>query len=332
MIRLAAAMAIALSVSSSWLYAQSTELTVNTTSANVHKFPSIASPVIGKAPRGTALAVTRELGDWVKITWPDGPDGVGYVRKNVGAGASASATTAKATPAPASANAASAKTASAKTAPGKTAPTKAAPVKAAPVRAESAPAPRATTTATIDVSAEPAPQIPIATQPQPVRNPYVAPPTHFVGLGARMAGSGSTFGFGGGARAWSRGPLGAQLQVSRYAETLPLAAGRMTSMQFAPSVLVAFNDHVGSYVWVRPYVGAGGHVSRSTLSGTGAGVPSMSDTAIGMQVFGGGELTFASLPRFALSVDAGYFSSKTPFTGVELGGATFSMSGHWYLK
>ena len=84
MIRHAAAVVIVLLLSPSWVTAQGTELTVNTSSASVHKAPSTASPVIGQAARGTRLAVTRNVGDWVKVAWPSAADGVGYVRVSVG--------------------------------------------------------------------------------------------------------------------------------------------------------------------------------------------------------------------------------------------------------
>ena len=78
MIRHAAAIAFSLCLNASWLCAQSTVFTVNTASADVHKSPSTGGPVIGQAPRGTVLEVTRELGSWVKVVWPEGQDGVGY--------------------------------------------------------------------------------------------------------------------------------------------------------------------------------------------------------------------------------------------------------------
>src|SRR5687767_15609939 len=84
MIRHVAAVAIVIVLSPAWLHAQVTELTVNTASANVHKGPSIGSPVIGKAPRGAVLEVTRELGDWVKVDWPSAPDSAGYIRLTAG--------------------------------------------------------------------------------------------------------------------------------------------------------------------------------------------------------------------------------------------------------
>ena len=84
MIRHAAAVVTVLLLSPSWVTAQGAELTVNASSASVHKAPSTASPVIGQAARGTRLAVTRNVGDWVKVAWPSAADGVGYVRVSVG--------------------------------------------------------------------------------------------------------------------------------------------------------------------------------------------------------------------------------------------------------
>ena len=55
MIRQAAAVVIVLLLSPSWVTAQSTELTINVSSASVHKAPSTASPVIGHAARGARL-------------------------------------------------------------------------------------------------------------------------------------------------------------------------------------------------------------------------------------------------------------------------------------
>ena len=84
MIRHAVAVAVALCVSPAWLYAQNVQLTVNTASATVYKGPSVASPVVGQAPRGAVLEVLRELGDWVKVSWPAEPDASGYVRLTAG--------------------------------------------------------------------------------------------------------------------------------------------------------------------------------------------------------------------------------------------------------
>jgi opacity protein-like surface antigen len=64
--------------------AQGMTLTVTVPSAAVRKSPSVASPIVGQAPRGAVLDVTRDVGSWVKVTWPDAPDGVGYVHQSMG--------------------------------------------------------------------------------------------------------------------------------------------------------------------------------------------------------------------------------------------------------
>ena len=55
MIRHAAALAVVVCLSPSSLYAQSTQFTVTTSTANVHKGPSTGAPVIGKAPSGAVV-------------------------------------------------------------------------------------------------------------------------------------------------------------------------------------------------------------------------------------------------------------------------------------
>ena len=84
MIRFAAAIGVALCVSQATLHAQAPVFTVQAVSADVYKAPSTGSAVIGHAPRGTALPVTRELGSWVKVSWPRAEDGVGYVHVSMG--------------------------------------------------------------------------------------------------------------------------------------------------------------------------------------------------------------------------------------------------------
>ena len=155
MIRQAAAVVVALCLSTSPLYAQSTpvNLTVSEASATVHKAPSVGSPVIGKAPRGTALVVTREVGDWVKVSWPSAVDGAGYVRTNAGTIARGNA---------------------------------AAPIGSkTAVAATPAPAPIAAKTAQVPTTRPSA--------PAPASTLYVAP-THIFGIGAVAGGSTMGFG------------------------------------------------------------------------------------------------------------------------------------------
>ena len=74
-----------LTLSPAWVHAQNPRFTVSTASANIHRSPSTGSPVIGTAPRGSAFEVVRELGSWVRISWPAAQDGVGYLHVTWGA-------------------------------------------------------------------------------------------------------------------------------------------------------------------------------------------------------------------------------------------------------
>ena len=155
--RLAAVVAVALCLSPSWLRAQSMQLTVGIASASVHKAPSTGSPVIGQAPRGAVLEVTRELGDWVKVAWPDAEDGAAYVRANTGSlvrGATSSAS-------------------------GE------AGVTASPALSHSA---------SPTVTGTPADPAASAAEGGPPSTSYVAPLNHAVGLGGRIGGSSPSFG------------------------------------------------------------------------------------------------------------------------------------------
>ena len=84
MIRQGSVVAIAVCLLSSPASAQSTEFTVNVQSAAVRKAPSTGSQLVGQAPRGAVLEVTRDIGAWVKVAWPESPDGIGYVHQSMG--------------------------------------------------------------------------------------------------------------------------------------------------------------------------------------------------------------------------------------------------------
>jgi len=294
MIRHVAAIAVALCLGPSWLFAQSTVFTVNTEPANVYKSPSTGSPVIGKAPRGAELEVTRELGSWVKVVWLDAQDRAGYLHVSTGS------TVHGATPVP---NPAAGFT-SARPAIGFASP----PATAPPPEHSEAAEPAAST-----------------------RTVYVSPPTHLLGVGGRMGGP--SLGFGATARAWPwpSNRFGIQFDMSRYA--LVDAPGHLASSQFTASMLYSLRDRLTDYLWVRPYLGAGSSLQRQTLNLGAAGTSdAVSDTRLGFQAFGGGEVAFASAPRFTLSADVGYHWLPTSFAGFELGGLGLAVSGHWYIK
>jgi hypothetical protein len=298
MIRHAAAIAVVVCLIPSWLSAQSAEFTVNAGSASVHKSPSTGSPVIGKVSRGAVLRVTRELGSWVRIAWPAAPDGIGYLHMTTGWLAHITAPGAN-------------RNVSAATGAPKSGVT---PATAVSLAATSSSQPSGSVTPAAPVTVGPA----------------MAPTAHSVGFGGRIGGS--TLGVGASARAAIGNHVGVQVEVSRYALTSAVAQQRLTSLQFAPSVLVSLPDKVTDYVWLRPYVGAGITMYRSTLSGATIAADSVSDNRMGRQAFGGVEAAFAAVPRFTLSADYGYRWPQTPFEGFELGGRGLAVSGHWYIR
>jgi hypothetical protein len=84
MIRLAAAVVIAVGLSQTLVHAQSAVFTVGAEPAEVHMSPSTASPVVGTARVGAALEVKRELGSWIAISWPGARDGEAFVHVSRG--------------------------------------------------------------------------------------------------------------------------------------------------------------------------------------------------------------------------------------------------------
>jgi hypothetical protein len=115
MIRRIAAVVLALIINPAFLHAQDTVFTVTVPTASVYKGPSNATPVIGRVSRGTELSVSRNLGGWVKVAWPAGEDGIGYVPMSMGrlGGPEVGATATNVSPRPSSSAAAATTSASA---------------------------------------------------------------------------------------------------------------------------------------------------------------------------------------------------------------------------
>jgi hypothetical protein len=294
MIRYALAVAVAVCLTPAWAEAQTNVLTIHIAQADVRKVPSIASPVVGQAPRGSVLEVTRNLGDWVKVSWTADPDGFGYVRVTAG--------TLSRTTGPV---------------PGRAAEPR-------PSRAAVDPEPSSPTAYVRNDVADVDRRILARSQ----ASEYVMPPTHRIGLGGLL--SGATIGFGVSGRAWTKRGLGVQVEMSRYSLTAPAAASRITAIQFAPSVLYSLPEALTDYLWVRPYVGGGARWASSTLNpGTPA---SISEKRRSWQVFGGTELALSNAPHIALGADLRYDSSRRPLAGFDFGGVGFSLSAHWYVR
>jgi hypothetical protein len=297
MIRRAAAVILVLIFTPPLLQAQDAVLTVTAPSAEIHKGPSIVTPVIGHAARDTVLPVTRNLGSWVKVDWPAGPDGAGYVHVTMGRLRTLEADASMATMAP-------------------------------------RPIPRSVSVPTSTEISEPAPIAPrtgTSAERIALSGPQgVTPISHVFGVGGLV---GSTKSFGATARAWRNDHFGIQLRLTRDHIRSDSAAGGVTSMQFEPGVVYSPFDHVSDYVWIRPYLGSGVTFSHQTLkSSAPAGIEPRSDNAAGFHIFGGTELTFASVTRFGLSADLGYRRLPALFPGFETDRLSMSIAGHWYIK
>jgi len=290
MIRRIAAVVLALILNPAFLHGQDNVFTVTVPSANVHKGPSNVTPVIGHVSRGTALSVSRDLGGWVKIAWPDAADGVGYVRMSMGhiGGSDADTSAANASPRPSS----------------------------APAGATAAGASAARTSSGQAVA--------------PQRQSRSSEISHVFGVGASLA---PMSGVGATARAWHKNHLGVQVAVMRDAMTSDVAAGRVTSMRFEPGVEYAPFDRVSDYLWLRPYLGSAVSFVHQTLTfASPIGIPPVSDSGLGVRFYGGGELTFASMPQFGVSADVGYRRLPAPFAGFTADPLSLSIAGHWYIK
>jgi hypothetical protein len=292
MIRRAAAVVLALTIFPAVLHAQDTVLTVTVQSADVHKGPSTGSPVVGHAPKGNALPVVRNLGSWLEVGWAAAPDGIGYVHTTMGR----------------------------LNIPGATAP--------------------ATTTSRASSSASAPAPVPLSTAQRtptsagnrvpPSGQPGGSPISHIVGVGG-MVGTMSSFGAT--ARWWRNKHIGVQVGLTRDSMSSDTAAGRVTSMQIEPGVVYALFDRVPGYVWIRPYVGSALSFRHQTWKDT-APVPMepLSDNGVGYRLFGGTELTFASVTQFGLSAEVGYRRVPTPFAGFEADRMSVAIIGHWYIK
>jgi hypothetical protein len=260
------------------------ELIVRVT-ADVHQFPSTASPVIGKAPGGTRLYVNRNLGSWVEVPWPETAARIAFVHVNTGTIAPRSATLvvneAQAAIAQIAAVAASAAAASSQ-------------------------------------NGESASRLAMTNQSAARAADYVFLPEHHIGIGVLL--NTSTLRFGGSTRAWWGRRFGVQFSMSR--PELASADGQLIpSTQLAPSVMYALPEAVTDSVWMRPYVGTGPRFYRANV-----------ETRLGYETFGGAEITFAALPQFALSADAGYRWRRPSLGDFKPQQTAFSLSGHWYLN
>lgn len=268
--------------------------TVSVQSAAVRRAPSTGSPVIGQAPRGAVLEVTRDIGAWVKVAWPEAEDGIGYVHQSMGTLSKRSTVEERIA--------------------------SALPAASAPEPAVAPP---------VDLQRGPA-AVPLSSRTVYVAPPTHV----FGVGGRMAASNGSSLdGFGVTSRIWSRRRLGVQIEASRSRITSNAAAGRVSSTEFAPAAIYSLPDRVTDNLWLRPYLGGSLPIARSSWkSGGPEDVSSPAETTIGLRAFGGAELTLPAVPRFAISADLGYRWFDSPFAGFDQDGLGFTVSAHWYVK
>jgi hypothetical protein len=234
MIRHVAAVAIVLVLGVTPVFAQSapaagSELIVKTAAAAVHKFPSIGSPIIGQAARGTALEVRRNLGSWVEVPWPAADAGIAFMHVNTG-------------------------TLAPRVSTGPSAGALAAIAEIKEVEA-------ACTSGISMTAAQRAGQA--GSGRVASRSAAYALPSHHIGVGALMNNAEPRFGATG--RAWWGERLGVQFSLAQ--PHLYNADGLKTrSTSFAPAVLYSLPDAVTNTLWLRPYVGGGPRFYRANLS------------------------------------------------------------------
>lgn len=295
MLRHAAAVAFGILLGAAPLSAQ-VVFTVTTPSADVHKAPTQSSVVIAEVPRGMTFDVIRNLGSWVRVPWPGGDDGYGYLHVSWG-------TTGNARPTPA---------------PG--------------AGAQSTPSSPASPPAARPAAPLPAFETPVRSQPRtvaPAPRALVSLPSHVVGVGGQATGG--PLGFSASGRYWPKRTLGIQLEMGRSTWG---KGNRPSAFDIAPSVVYSPPDAVASDFWIRPYVGGGFMVSRATRSSAFGDVlgPSEVDNGLGYQAFGGAEVTWSAIPALSVSADLRRQSAPTPFADSRTGRYAFSMSVHWYAK
>jgi hypothetical protein len=309
MIRHVSAVIVSLCVSTAPVYAQSampqsTDITVKTAPADVHKSPTVASAVIGTAPIGTTLEIKRNLGSWVAVPWPGGDNGVAYLHVNTGTisahtTAAATQTTAQGSSATAAAMA-------------------------------DGPAALADRILNGHQNGQPSNALPRSSAE---RSAIVLPP-HMLGMGARINALTPGFGAGFGVttRNWWHSGVGVQFEMLHSRLGNLVGPGHVTSLQFAPSVMYSLPDAVANSLWVRPYVGGGISFNRTSTNSTGTSLQNAgSETRKGWQAFGGVETTFAAMPQVAWSAELGYRRLETSTIGFEPKRLSIALAGHWYL-
>lgn len=289
--------------------------TIAVTLANVRERPSASSRIVSQLPRGVVVEAVGQERGWIEVVFQDrlNRDIRGFVSASLGR-------LDRVTP-PAPPRLEAAKPVAAAKQEPKT-------ESASPSEPIAAPSAR---------EAE-VPQIVVG---RPAPTP-AAPEHRRLALGGRLGGF--SFGVGGSIRGWASDRFAIQFDISRYSIGSSTSFGGVSVgvdysvMQFGPSILYSFPlENQGDGMWVSPYAGGGLNIYRTTLKSRASGFgtideTSESETNLGFQVVGGAELRFRQVPRLGVSADLGYYSTGTPFLGIQIGGFAYGAAVHWYLR
>jgi hypothetical protein len=292
MMRCAAVVVFALAMSATPGFAQDTVFTVTVPSADVYQSGSNVTPVVGHVSSGTVLPIVRNLGSWVKVPWPDAPDGFGYVHVSMG---------------------------------------RIGPPGAEPPVAKTSPRPSSRPAPQTIASPPPRPiPPPAAERVVPRSEPNLRPISHILGVGARV-GLMDSFGATGRAwrgnhlgiqLALTREAMTSDVAAGR-ATSMQIEPGVMYALFDRVSDYFWIRPYVGSSLSFR---------HQTLTVPAPAALEPASDNGVGFRVFGGGEFTYAGMTRFGLSVDVGYRRFPTAFPGFEAGPLSATIAGHWYIK
>ena len=171
-------------------------------------------------------------------------------------------------------------------------------------------------------------------QRQPTgRNTVVTHDPHTFGVGGTLGSSfgasiGRVMSVGGSFRYW----MGPHVGVDLKANWMRYNIGTNPSVaQVAPSVTYMLNGFQGGAIGIHPYAGAGPTYAR--LHGILTTTPTATISGTGFQEFGGAEITFRGMNRFAISAEVVHFGLPSAFTSSHVrSGTHLAVEFHYYLR